>query len=357
MLWLTWRQFRTQAAVVFGVLAAVAIVLAVTGPHLVHLYDTTVKPCASHDDCGTETGLFTAHDRLLQQLTQVVLVAPALIGMFWGAPLVARELEHNTFRLAWTQSVSRTRWLAIKLGLVGAASMVVAGLLSLMVSWWSSPFDRIIASPFAPSYYDRRDLVPIGYAAFAFALGVTAGVLIRRTLPAMAATLVGFVAVRAAVFAWIRPRLMTPLTVTIPFRSAFSNRATSAGPVTSSDWVLSEQTIDGSGRVVGQNGGFGPNGNFDIAISPRTGTLTVDGHACPGTFRVPRVSRFGGGPPSRALTNAAQACLDKLRIREVVTYQPGSRYWAFQWYETAIFIGVALALAGFCIWWVRRRLA
>jgi len=100
------------------------------------------------------------NDRLLQQLGQLVLVAPALVGVFWGAPLVARELENNTFRLAWTQSVSRTRWLAIELGLVGLASMVTAGLLSLMVTWWSSPFDRITDSPFSPSSFDRRDLVP-----------------------------------------------------------------------------------------------------------------------------------------------------------------------------------------------------
>ena len=112
VIWLTWRQFRTQAVVVFGLLVIVAVALAVTGPHLVHLYDTTVKPCASHDDCATVTDAFLKNDRLLQQLGQVVLVVPALIGIFWGAPLVARELENGTFRLVWTQSVSRTRWLA-----------------------------------------------------------------------------------------------------------------------------------------------------------------------------------------------------------------------------------------------------
>ena len=61
--------------------------------------------------------------------------------------------------------------------------------------------------------------------------------------------------------------------------------------------------------------------------------------------------------PVRAVHDAIQECVDKLRIREVLTYQPASRYWAFQWYETAIFIGLALVLAGFCFWWVRHRLS
>jgi hypothetical protein len=353
MIWLAWRQFRSQAAVVFGLLVIVAVALAVTGPHLVHLYDTTVKPCTSQKDCGTETALFTAHDRLLKQIGQVVLIVPALIGMFWGAPLVARELENNTFRLAWTQSVSRSRWLATKLGLVGLAAIVTAGLLSLMVTWWSSPFDRIVDSPFSPSLFDRRDLVPIGYAAFAFALGVVAGVLIRRTIPAMAVALVAFIGMRAAVFAWVRPHLMAPLRTTTAFLLPSFNGAAPPGPLAHGDWVISEQTINGAGRVIGQNGGFGPNGEINL---PSTGKLTVAGQTCPGNVRVPRVGNSVSGPP-RALTEAVQKCLGQLHIRNVVTYQPASRYWAFQWYETAIFVGLALVLVGFCFWWVRHRLS
>jgi hypothetical protein len=358
MIWLAWRQFRTQAAVVLAVLAAIAIALAVTGPHLVHLYDTTVKPCASHGDCATATNLFTLNDRLLQQLGQVVLVAPALIGVFWGAPLVARELENNTFRLAWTQSVSRRGWLITKLGLVGLASMATAGLLSLMVTWWSSPFDRIADNAFSPSYFDRRDLVPIGYAAFAFALGATAGVLIRRTLPAMAATLVAFIGVRLAFFEWVRPHLMTPLKAITAFPAPFASESVSSGATNPSGWILSEQTINGAGQVIGKNGGFGPNGSFGVNASP-SGKLTLsDGQACPGSIRAPGLGRgVRSGPPSRETTNAIQECLDKLHLRQVVSYQPASRYWAFQGIETAIFIGLALVLAGFCVWWIRRRLS
>jgi hypothetical protein len=359
MLWLTWRQFRTQAAVVAGVLAVIAVALAVTGPHLVHLYDTTVKPCASHGDCGTATNLFTKNDRLLQQLGQVVLVAPALIGIFWGAPLVARELEGHTFRLAWTQSVSRTRWLALKLGLVGLASMAAAGLLSLMVTWWSSPFARITDSPFSPSSFDRRDLVPLGYAAFAFALGVTAGVLVRRTLPAMAATLVAFIGVRVAFFEWVRPHLMTPLRALIPLNAqpgvTLGPAGYAYGHIDAADWILSEQTVNGAGQVIGENGGIGPNGALDFAVSP-SGTITIHGvGSCANVAPAGQDPRLGA--PSPAFQRAAQECVDKFHLREALSYQPVSRYWAFQWYETAIFIGLALLLAGFCFWWVRRRLS
>ena len=143
MIWLSWRQFRAQAAVVFGVLAVVAIVLALTGPHLVSLADGYLKVCRADKDCGvTNNPVLTTDPRLESALNVLVIVLPALIGIFWGAPLIARELETGTYRLSWTQSVTRTRWLAVKIGVVGLVSVAVAGLFSLMVTWWSSPIDR-----------------------------------------------------------------------------------------------------------------------------------------------------------------------------------------------------------------------
>jgi hypothetical protein len=107
----------------------------------------------------------------------VFYAVPAIIGMFWGAPLIARELEAGTFRVAWTQSVTRARWLAVKLGLAGLASMAAAGLVSLMVTWWSSrvdPLDPFGMNRLQPAMFGTRGIAPIGYAAFAFVLGVTA---------------------------------------------------------------------------------------------------------------------------------------------------------------------------------------
>ena len=200
MIRFAWLQFRMQAALTAAALTIVAMVLALTGPDLAHLYDTTVAICAAHHDCSAATTDFTAADGPLQVFSDfLLLVVPLVIGMFWGAPLISREFEAGTFRLAWTQGVTRTRWLAVKLGLGVVASAAIAGLLSLIVSWWSSRLDYVNADPFNSLRFGVRGVVPIGYAVFAFALGLTAGLVFRRMLPAMLTALVGFVAVRAAV--------------------------------------------------------------------------------------------------------------------------------------------------------------
>ena len=211
------RQFRLQAAVALVALAHARLAVVVLGTQLLHDYHATVTGCGAHADCAAATNaLLNRYDRWNTWFGIVVLVVPGLLGIFWGAPLLARELESGTFRLAWTQSISRSRWTLTKLGLLGLASMAAAGLCSLFVTWWASPLDHIGAGPF--STFDQRGLVPVGYALYAFALGVAVGAVIRRTLPAMAATLVAFVGVRLAVYEWLRPRYMAPLIARSPYR-------------------------------------------------------------------------------------------------------------------------------------------
>ena len=208
-------EFRVQALVAAIGVAIAAVVLVVTGPHLLHLYYTLVANCSSHGDCSSAGQNFLDEDKGLQiGLDVLAVVVPGIVGIFWGAPLVARELETRTFRLAWTQSVTRGRWMAMKIAVVGLASMAVAGLVSLMVTWWSSPVDRVNMNVFGT--FDQRGIVPIGYTAFAFRSRVAAGVVTRRTLPAMASTLALFVFVRIAFNHWVRPHLMTPLTAVTP---------------------------------------------------------------------------------------------------------------------------------------------
>jgi ABC-2 family transporter protein len=348
MIRLTWRQLRTQAAVAVGALAAIAVILAITGPHLVHLYATVVATCKARGDCDGATTAFLKNDHFLQQaMGPLVLFVPALLGIFWAAPLIARELETGTYRLAWTQSVTRTRWLAAKLGVVGLSSMVVTGLLSFMVTWWSSPIDKVEMNRFTPGVFDERGIAVIGYAAFAFALGATAGALIRRTLPAMATTLVAFIGARLAFVEWIRPHLMAPLHRALALDPAITGSGSSNGgpttlfpepPYIPNAWIYSPQIVDKAGHPLTPQ--------FVATACPHLG-----------------VGRPGiAGPRVQVPDNLRQQvehCVTKVgaTFHELVSFQPANRYWAFQWYEMAIFVGLALGLAGLCFWWVRRRIS
>jgi hypothetical protein len=345
MMWLTWRQFRAQAIAGAAALAVLAIALAVTGLHLAHLFDSSgVATCQAHGDCGQLVSAFmlqlqaSGYRGVFDFTIALLLVTPALIGVFWGAPLVTREIEAGTFRLAWNQSVTRARWLAVKLGLIGLASIATAGLLSLMVTWWASPIDRAGGLPaerngtagpsrLVPVLFDARGIVPLGYAAFAFALGITVGVLVRRTVPAMAITLAVFAAVQIVMPLWIRPHLIAPVHASSAFNPANITELSSTNDGTMT--VMAAVNLPGAWVLSNQ-------------------TLTPAGHV------------FTGPAPQACMSStvpfsACQAALGKLGLRQLVTYQPAGRYWAFQWYETGVFVVLALGLAAGCAWRVRRR--
>jgi hypothetical protein len=372
MTWVTWRQFRPQAIAAASALAVVAIVLAVTRQGLASGY-AAAGLSACHAHCATAASIFLDRvgnfDKFLDFGTVfLLLLAPALIGLFWGAPLIAREVEGGTHRIAWNQSVTRTRWTILKLGLVGLAAISTAGLLSLMVTWWASPidaaslaggsaqaatggngvhvtFDGFAEARLDPVIFDARGVTPLGYAAFAFALGVTAGVLLRRTLPAMAVTLVAFVAVQVLVPNFVRPHLLPPAHFTAPLSVQHGQVNTNvASGVTDIQltgsfaepgaWVLSDIILTPSGAQPS-----------DVIMTPDGPEFTSLPRACLPT------PGFHLDPLDCHKTLAA------MHLRQSVTYQPASRFWPLQWIETGIYLVLAAGLGGICVWQVRRRRA
>jgi hypothetical protein len=343
MIWLTWRQFRIQAIVTAAALAAFAIALAVTGPQLASLYSSSgLATC--HAACATMAGNFisavrgTTPELVFYLGIALTYAAPALIGLFWGAPLVCRELEAGTFRLAWNQSVTRTRWITVKLGLIGLAAMATAGLLSLMTSWWASPLYRaarqaganvLSINRLAPPLFGATGIAPVGYAAFAFAVGVTAGVLTRRLLAAMAITLAVFAAVQLLTPAFVRPHLITPVSTTEALGTVSFN---GIGDFNNGTIMLLPGSIAGHA------------GDWIVASHP----VNTAGQAI---TKVPAACSSGGNGngPSGFLN-----CLASNGVRLAVSYQPASRYWALQWDEAAIFLILAVGLGGACYWRVRR---
>jgi hypothetical protein len=349
MIWFAWRQFRIQALIAFALLLALAIAFLVTGPHLIHAYNTTIIGCKARGDCNGSTGSFlSAYPFLQNLLTESVLLA-ALIGIFWGAPVVAREFDNGTYRLAWTQSASRAQWLRAKLLVGGLASAVTAGLFTLMATWWSSPLDRVRDTPF--SLFDTRDIAPIGYALFAFALGVAIGALVRRTIPVMALTLAGFAAVRVCFNEFVRPHFAPALhaVTKLELPVAKSGSINLRQGLNSGDWTISNVVKNAAGKVLPRLGS-----GFGFQLNANGSTTFVGAGVCPN--KIPNIAHSGGnsGPPL-AVQEAFSKCVSSFHLTNYLTYQPVSRYWMFQWEELASYVVLSLLLAIFSVWWIRRR--
>lgn len=319
MTWLTWRQFRTPALSVLAGLAVIALVLAITGPHLVGRTD------------------YTDEDALFGGTILVMYLLPAVIGVFWGVPMITRELESGTHSLVWNQTVTRKRWLTTKLGFGLLAAMLAAGVLSLAVTWWASPIDALSAvqtdrgmlSRIAPVVFGARAIAPIGYAAFALVLGVAVGMLLRRTVAAMAVTLVTLAAVLVLVPVFVRPYLLPPQTETV---------AITPGTITN---------ITGNDKQgITEIGVRKPAGSWELANE----TLDPDGNVAAALpdFVQACAPRPGAAPPERGDIQACVAQLGTHGYHQRVTFQPGSRFWPLQWLELSLYLALSALLTWFC---------
>jgi hypothetical protein len=319
MSWLTWRQHRLQALWTSAAFGLVALFMALTGARMSSVFhDSGLAHCLatrSHGDCGNLQGSFESRFSVLRGLGPLFLVLPLLVGLFWGAPLLARELEHGTHRLVWTQGIGRLRWLGVKLVFVTVFILSLAAGYALLVTWWSGPLNGSTGDRFQPGTFDQQGVVPVAYALFALALGVAAGTLVRKTLPAMAVTLGGFVAARLVIAALLRRHFVSPVKLTyapLPGRDTIHPGA----------WLLSQRTLDGRGRLVSP---------FQVGVTC---------HESVG-----------------ASVRVVDRCILAHGFLNVDVLQPARRFWLFQGIESAIFAGLALALLALTIWWVRVRVS
>jgi hypothetical protein len=332
MIWLTWRQHRVQLLAGAGTLIVVIAFLIVTGIGMQSSFnDSGVAACLARNSsgCAELASSWSSQYSGYQFVIPFFLVLPGVVGVFWGGPLVARELEQGTHRMIWTQSVSRGRWLLTKLGFLAAGVIFGSILLTLVLEWWSGPLVAAAGNDrFMPGVFDLLGVVPVAYGVFAFALGVAAGTVIGRTVPAMAATLLAFAGVRVLVEFALRPNYEAALTDTYPLSGA----AKTTRSLLPGAWQMSAQTVDRAGHGVG--GGIGI--DFNKVVSD-----------------CPNLAGSGGAPlpdPSNIDT-----CIGQAGIHVVATYQPAGRYWVFQSIEAGLFALLAAILIAAAYWWVRRR--
>jgi len=305
MTWVSWRLQRTETLVALGILALLAAFLVPTGIQMSHAYHRDgLAACLSINPdptCGNALGDFRLHYQSLLDLADWFTLAPGLIGVLLAAPFIF-DLERGTYRLAWTQSITRDRWLLGKLGMPIVTALLAAGALILLFTWWRAPSVHIDGR-LVNGNYDSTGTVVIGYTLFALALALALGAVWRRAAASLTVAFVGYFAMRVFVEVVLRDHLVAPLKAT--YRGAEQPSFLHNAHIISLQGTI-------SGHEVMRGGGFFPGG-----------------------------SKLAAPDLSRAVFH--------------VVYQPDSHFWPLQLIETGLFVGLAAVLILSAAWWTRRR--
>lgn len=336
MTWVVWRQYRLQAAIALALLAAFTAFMLVTGLQVASQWHAALRTCTADHACGNLPGTLFLGSHAVGFLVIMTLGVPAVLGILLGAPLLAAELESRTNEWAWAQSITRARWLAAKIGWPLLLAAVLGGAVSALVTWWSGPDNALQANAFDPGRFDIMGIAPVGYTVFAMALGICAGAVLRRVVPAIAVTLVGFIAVRFVIFSWLRARFISPVTTVYALTRHFAPGGA---------WQL-------------DSGYAGPAGQPIAAPQSVTGqVLSAGGNGLPVSMLPHPCQALAGssGPLSPAAQQAVLSCAQAHGVRAYLTYQPANRYWAFQGIETGIFLLLGAALIAATVIVLNRR--
>jgi ABC-type transport system involved in multi-copper enzyme maturation permease subunit len=325
----TWRQHRFALVGMVALLGALAVWLWIAGSSLHSAYATAVacRPAAT-PACADVDLTFDGMDDFLSNGI-ILQVLPVLIGAFVGAPLLARELETGTFRYAWTQGFGRWRWALAKLVTLALVVTVAAEMFSLLLSWYYQPYFTVgnqalgltELSPFNTGVFDLRGVTFAAWTLAAFSIGALAGMLIRRVVPAIAATIAVYAGLAFAAGGFLRDHYLTPLLTTnlnVPESAQIISQWWTKGGTT-----LSQSTMH---QV------------FESTLNQLAPVVT-------------------------SLAQKQQAYLSMLRYlthhgyTQWTSYQPASRFWPFQWIEGGWLLALSLLLLAATVWLVRRRAA
>jgi hypothetical protein len=258
----------------------------------------------------------------------VLQPVPALVGAFVGPLVLACEFETGTFRFAWTQGFGRWRWALAKLALLGIAVTAAAEAFSLLLSWYYQPYfvagnrsSFSAPSALSPGLFNLRGVAFAAWTLAAFAIAALAGMLIRRIVPAIVATLAAYTGLALLAGNVLRQHYMAPL-------------VTKNLNIPGSAWIMSEWWTKG-GKFA-----FGGQPPFDLL--PKL---------CPTTF-----VRKGNGLETSGSLSPTQ-CLIQHGYTHWATFQPASHFWPFQWIEGGWLLALSVLLIAATVWLVRRRVA
>ena len=325
MSWLVWRQHRGELLLVSGGVLFVAAFLAVVHAFLARSYsDLGIGACDSvtTDTCRNALQSLLTSYTWMSLVIYALLLTPALLGMFVAAPLVAREFEAGTFRFAWMQSVTRSRWFWAKVLAVALASALAAAAVTSAVTWALEPLVRVDALmtlnfliPMTFPLFDVSGTALVATTLLAIAAGTFFGALSKRTVLAMVLTLFVFAGVRVPMNSYVRPNLLPPLTLTAPISV---NNVLQLVPLGS--WLRGTGFVDQQGNT------------YEM--------LAMAAGPC---------GQNAGDPAAFA------RCVDGLGLRSYVIYEPPDRFWTYQGIESSTYLALALLFFLGAWWQVRYR--
>jgi hypothetical protein len=324
MLWLIWRQHRLELAGALALLALTAAFLVDTGLTMRHSFDADgVAGCLAHtgrDGCDRIVDAFQSRFGGWADRMASFTFLPVLAGVFVGAPLLGREFEHGTWKLAFTQSVTRTRWIAVKLTAVGLGVLLVAAAFTALFTWWRAPLDAVDGR-FGDITFNLEGVAFAATALFAFAVGALAGTLVRGLVAAMGLALISYFAVRTAIEQLARPLLLTP-------RTRITEAVTEPGVpgAYSRDWRIGDGLIDASGHRLS-----------DAEYAAVLNRVYGDGMAT-----------YGSGTP-------IEKYLATHGLRHYTDYHPAGSFWIFQLAELGLYLALTAALLAATVHLIRRR--
>jgi hypothetical protein len=324
----TWRQHRLTLAAVAVLLGVLAVWLWIAGTSVHHAWDaaTACHP-ASSPACQDSATTFNGTWNTMSIPAVLLQLLPGLIGAFAGAPVLARELETGTFRFAWTQGFARWRWALAKLVALAVVLAAATFAFSVLVSWCYQPFSApgnqalgLYGDSPLVTVFSLREVTLPAWTLAVFATGALAGMLIRRVVPAIVATLAVYAGLAIAAAALLREHYLTPL-------------------------VTSNQNLPGTAWIIGQ--WWTRDGRFAFAGNPPDSLLSQCNFGQSGGK--------GSAPPSSGSPYAQ--CLGPHGYVNWTSYQPASRFWPFQWLEGGWLLALSVLLIAATIWLVHRRAA
>jgi hypothetical protein len=326
MTWIIWRQHRIALGGMAAALGALAAYVWIVGLQLHHAHAaaTTCDPATAA--CADLITHFSFMNHVLAGGYTLQLVPP-LIGAFIGAPVLARELETGTFRYAWTQGFERWRWALAKAVALGAVVTAAAGALSALFSWYYQPYlatgNQSLTfseqSPFSLALFDLRGVSFAAWTLAAFAIGCLAGILIRRVVPAIVATLAAYTGLALVAANLLRQHYLSPL-------------VTTAASVPGSAWITSQWWTKG-------------------------GTFAFTNWRDAPPDLVQACSGLSPGPLGKPSQGTVAQCFAQHGYSQLTRYQPASRFWPFQWIEGSWLLALSAVLIAVTVWLVRRRAA